>query len=292
MTDGDQHERVIRILLLEDDENDAHFVRKGLAEADIQSDLTHVETVQEAVEVLTSGPVDVVLSDLALPDSRGLETVSKLSQASPDTPIVVLTGYLDEDTAVDAVRHGAQEYLVKDHISGPAMVRAIHTALQRNRTNSEARAERERLRLERELQWLKQMSSRKTDITSGLYASGPMSQVLPGTFDDLVQQYETIMDKALEERVLDVDHRISDKIDAIAQELGYLNAGPRDVAELHATALKRKCGRAQGQKAKAFLAEGHMLVLELMGKLASFYRSYAMGASHRPPYRSEEDTSR
>ena len=145
------------ILLVEDNPGDARLLREELAESGQRTwPMAHVQRLSEAVEKLGSEPFDVVLLDLSLPDSRGLETVTRTVDASPDVAVVVLTGNEDEATALEAVRQGAQDYLIKGQTSGPLLRRAIRYAIQRKA----AQRERDRLiaRLREALARVKQLS--------------------------------------------------------------------------------------------------------------------------------------
>jgi signal transduction histidine kinase len=90
-----------------------------------------VDRLQAAIERLTVGGVDIVLLDLNLPDSRGLETLDALYARFSSVPIVVLTGLADEQTGVQAVRQGAQDYLVKGQLGGRYLLRSMNHALER-----------------------------------------------------------------------------------------------------------------------------------------------------------------
>lgn len=89
---------------------------------------------------------DVLLLDLSLPDSRGLETIKKVTSTKPDIPIVVLTGLDDEDIAIDAISHGAQDYLSKNQINSNMLIRTIHHAIERKQTMEALQASEERYR--------------------------------------------------------------------------------------------------------------------------------------------------
>ncbi|MEO7332290.1 MAG: ATP-binding protein [Minicystis sp.] len=128
----------IRILLVEDNPGDARLLRELISEdRQMRTEVIHVEHLAKAFEVLASSAgFDVILLDLSLPDARGLETVIKTSAFAPSVPIVVLTGLSDEELALSAVQHGAQDYLVKGLIDGPGLGRALRYAIERSRTDS------------------------------------------------------------------------------------------------------------------------------------------------------------
>ena len=121
-----------RILLVEDNPGDARLLREALKDvANYRFDLEHVERLSHALERLRHEHFDVVLLDLSLPDSQGLENLAPVRDAAPAVPILVLTGLDDEEVAVRALRVGAQDYLVKGQTDGISVVRAIRYARER-----------------------------------------------------------------------------------------------------------------------------------------------------------------
>jgi PAS domain S-box-containing protein len=141
----------IRILLVEDNPADARLVRELLRGSDPRPvEIHHVDRLAEAVARLRGEPTDLVLLDLSLPDSVGLGTLAAVLQVAPGAPVVVLTGLRDESLAEEAVRAGAQEYLVKGDINGHGLARVIRYAFERKRReNEQRRAEAELLLLHR-----------------------------------------------------------------------------------------------------------------------------------------------
>ena len=134
----------VRILLVEDDPDDVWVIRNLLGDRwDGPFDLVHVELLSAALERCDKDTFDVVLLDLALPDSRGLETFFAMHAGAGEVPIVVLTGYNDETTAVKAVQAGAQDYLVKGQVDDNLLVRSIRYAIERNRRHQAEEALRD-----------------------------------------------------------------------------------------------------------------------------------------------------
>ena len=128
-----RHERV-RILLVEDDPEDVWIMRNLLSDRwDGPFELVHVELLSAGVERCAEATFDIILLDLTLPDSRGLETFFVMHANANDVPIVVLSGYDDETTAVKAVQAGAQDYLVKGKVDDNLLVRSIRYAIERSR---------------------------------------------------------------------------------------------------------------------------------------------------------------
>ncbi len=139
----------ITILLVEDNPGDARLVEILLSDASSSAgfDIVHAERLGEALQRLSEQVFDVILLDLSLPDSSDLETVSRTRAAAPRTPIVVLSGQDDEETALRALQRGAQDYLLKGRGSGDTIARVIRYSIERERAEEELRRSEERLRL-------------------------------------------------------------------------------------------------------------------------------------------------
>ena len=112
-------EQAIRVLLVEDNPGDARLIREGLEDAErtspdqVRFDLLLATRLSDAVEVLQHERLSVILLDLTLPDSSGIETFDRVRAVAPQVPIVVISGLTDDRLASQAVRQGAQDYLVK-----------------------------------------------------------------------------------------------------------------------------------------------------------------------------------
>ena len=124
----------LRLLLVEDNDGDAVLVREMLRTAlEDRVDLVQVEAVSDACAQVGEIEPACVLLDLSLPDAVGLEAVTQMQAAAPDIPIVVLTGLDDEHLALNAVQHGAQDYLIKGRVDEVLISRSIRYAIERKR---------------------------------------------------------------------------------------------------------------------------------------------------------------
>ena len=125
-------DKLFSILLVEDNPGDRRLICEMLAEArSVTFDIKHADRLQAGLEYLGENRVDVVLLDLGLPDSQGLETLSKMYTQVSEVPIVVLTGLDDEMTGVQAINKGAQDYLIKGQIDTNLLARTIRYAIER-----------------------------------------------------------------------------------------------------------------------------------------------------------------
>jgi len=125
--------------LVDDDPGDRRLVMLALTKSrqPIQFTVQTAQSVAEALEHLKNNSFDLVLLDLGLPDSRGLETVDRVCQAIPHIPVVVLTVLADEETGVEAIKKGASDYLVKSNYFSDLLVRTIRYSLERKRADEE-----------------------------------------------------------------------------------------------------------------------------------------------------------
>lgn len=124
----------MELFLIEDNPSDAEFLCRILAEDPVcEFSVVSEGRLSSGLARLSEKGADLVLLDLGLPDSEGIDTLRRLRAAVPTVPIIVLTGLNDETTAISAVRDGAQDYLVKDNLSCEALIRAIRYARERHR---------------------------------------------------------------------------------------------------------------------------------------------------------------
>lgn len=138
----------IRALLIEDNPGDARLIReylRGVGAGQVRVELDTADRLSSGVERIGQGDIELVLLDLSLPDSSGLETFDAVHAAAPRVPVVVVSGLDDEGVAVRAVHRGAQDYLVKGQLDGATILRSMRYAIERQRLEA-ARADLERQR--------------------------------------------------------------------------------------------------------------------------------------------------
>jgi signal transduction histidine kinase len=128
----------LEVLVVEDNAGDARLLREMFSKEKPGSfNLTHLLRMSEALVHLQKGGVDIVLLDMGLPDGHGLDTVRRAQAVAPGVPVIVLTGLDDEALAAEAMKEGAQDYLIKGQIESRALPRALRHAIERHRMQAE-----------------------------------------------------------------------------------------------------------------------------------------------------------
>ena len=121
-----------KVLLIEDNPGDARLLKEAIREiTPLPFELIHVDRLDLGIERLHQDNFAAVLLDLSLPDAKGIDTVVRMQREVSGMPTVVLTGLDDDAVALDAVRAGAQDYLVKGEIDGRLLVRSLKYAIER-----------------------------------------------------------------------------------------------------------------------------------------------------------------
>jgi PleD family two-component response regulator len=131
---------LIKVLLIEDNPGDAKLIEE-LLDASCQGCflVEIIGKLSEGIKKSRQFDADVILLDLSLPDSMGMETLVNMREKVQDIPIIVLTGLNDEEIALEAVQNGAQDYLVKGETSREVLVRSIRYAIERFKLVKELR---------------------------------------------------------------------------------------------------------------------------------------------------------
>jgi len=196
----------ISILLVEDNAGDRRLITEMLAEAsNVTFDVKYADRLQAAMEYLGQNRVEVILLDLGLPDSQGLETLRKTYAQVSEMPIVVLTGLNDEMIGVQAVNEGAQDYLIKGQVDTHLLRRTIRYAIERKQAEERERRLQLQLNLSNRLASLGLMvEGIAHEINNPLTSVIGFAQML--TFEDIPEKtredVKTIGDNA--QRVADI----------------------------------------------------------------------------------------
>jgi serine phosphatase RsbU (regulator of sigma subunit) len=181
----------IRVLLVEDDDGDAFLVEELLREAGGGVEVQRARLLADARKPIREAAC--VLLDLGLPDSQGLDGLRWLLRERPDAAVVVLTGLADEYLGEQAVKAGAQDYLVKGDVTGKLLLRVIRYAMERRRWDEAQRqlqvarlSAEENSRLERGLLPSPVLRDARLSVSTR-YRAGGQQRLLGGDFYDVVQ---------------------------------------------------------------------------------------------------------
>ena len=269
----------VSVLLVEDSEADSALFAEKLNRSE-RADYTlkTSPTLAEASQALRENRADVVVVDLGLPDSDGIETLRRLYAEIPSVPIIVITGQSTSSLGVKAIQEGAQDFLIKDEITTDTVARAIHYAVERSRIQAELEAARFREEQERELGSLARLTvARDTDVAARMFNVVPLREGAPMQFAEFVRDYEDLLEDAVEQQLMRTDRRVEPRLKEMARRMSRLRVAPRDLVDVHIAALKSKSTAGAPQRIKAMSDEGRIVLLELMGYLASEYRIFAIG---------------
>ena len=214
----------IDLLLVEDDADDARYIERLLYEfgtvpkADRMIEIAEIDRadrLSETLALLDSRSPDVVLLDLSLPDSRGLETVERVIEHAPDVPIVVVTGSADTGLGAEAIKLGAQDYLRKGSITEELLRRTLRYAIDRHERTREIAATNRRLRL---LNGILRRNIRND------------ASMIVGWGDELRGHVDDDGAELLEE-LLETAHHVVERTDTVAEAVEALSTDPDEARE-------------------------------------------------------------
>jgi two-component sensor histidine kinase/CheY-like chemotaxis protein len=136
----------LTILLIEDNPADVAMIRELLSDhRGSPFDIVCADRLSAAKEFFAGRGIDIILLDLGLPDSQGLDTLRWVREHAVDVPVVVLTMLDNEETGLNALKEGAQDYLVKGQMNGPLIARSLRYAIERDRIEKELKKNRDTL---------------------------------------------------------------------------------------------------------------------------------------------------
>ena len=127
----------VTILLIEDNPADIYLIREMLSEKTHDIILEDADSLAKGIARLEAGDIDLVLLDLGLPDSQGIDSVKNIYDRFGQLPIIVITGLSDEQIGIQAVQEGAQDYLIKGQTNGSLLLKAIRYAIERKQLENE-----------------------------------------------------------------------------------------------------------------------------------------------------------
>lgn len=258
----------LKILVVDDDPVSLQLVERTLNQSELNVAIKTAGTVGDALKSLADEEFDVAIVDYRLPDGTALSILKTFKKGSViSTPAIVLTAYAEKALALEAMGEGAQDFLLKENLTGDNLERAIRYAVQRSKLTNELVAANERIQQERELRLIKESVFTKDT------APPPAMAEDSGEFKEFAKEYREILERSLEETNFKSSRQVPSKLRSVAGRLGALGAGPKDVVNIHAAALNTVILDETKELASALSAEAKVLLVQLMGYLCDFYRS-------------------
>lgn len=271
-------------ILIADDDANTLFAYSRLLESEGYEVFT-VASGQECLRVARAERPEVILLDVMLPDLSGIEVCRQI-KADPDLSNIFvfhISGIeTSPDSQVEGLKSGADLYMTKP-IEYPRLLAQIQALLRIKGDVNAALMEQQR----RELESLERLAGAQgTPVAAQMFGALPLRQAAPDIFEHLVQLYSNLLDLALQQRTYKIEHNIAEQLHGMVDQLGLLRAGPRDIVDIHRLTMKRKALETNLLKAQAYVEEGRMRLIELMGHMVSYYRTRSLG-SDRPPAQEE-----
>lgn len=281
-----------RILIVGGSDDERIWVRNALmTDLEMQWTLEHAVEPTAAMAHAGRGDLDAIALFLDGGDDEiGLAPLRQIREFAPHLPIVCLARDGAEAEALKVIYAGAQDCFGANERDAERFRRAVRFAIARGSFQQGQDELREYDVREREIGGLNAIGGPvPMPVTGRIFGMLPLIDRAPEQFSEFVSQYSGLLELALEERTVRVESRLGEELNTLADQLGLLGAGPRDIIDLHKAAIT---GRLEGQsirKARAYVEEGRLMLLQIMGFLASFYRHLSWGAAADPRGRTTRD---
>ena len=270
--------RTIKVLNIEDNPGDARMVKELLTDDVIDNYTVQIaKNMNEVQQQTEPEKFDVILLDLSLPETSGLETVDAVKALFPHTPIVVLTGLDDEVLGDASINKGVQDYLQKGIITTPLLTRSIRYAIDRQKMALELEKFKQIENQDKELKSLEKLSpDGSAVVTEKALGIKSLKESSPLTFNEFTEKFEQVLKLHIENNLYKTDINTGNKLKALATGFGKINAGPKDIVEVYSTVLKSKIDHSNMKASQTYVDEGRFVLLEIMGYLVNYYRRYSI----------------
>jgi DNA-binding NarL/FixJ family response regulator len=248
--------------------------------------------VEEAAAQVGAAACDLIVVDLdALSQESTFAVVRRLGEAFPAVPLVAVATDCSDELTIAALQAGADECLRKDASRDAARHGFDHAMAH---ASSKAAMDERRIQAEhdRELRGLSTLCGPSPlPITERSFGMVSLASRAPQQFAKLVRIYGVVLDAAMQHRSMKHEGDLTVELSDLADQLGMLGAGPRDVIDLHKAVIAAGIQGQGSRRAKTYLEESRLLLLQLMGYLVSFYRNLSWGQGTGWPSRLTLDES-
>lgn len=273
-------ETAARIVVVGTSAAGAEWLRSIISdeESDAECEISCCGGAEEALARIGASVCDLIVVDLdPLPQEGALAVIRSLGEAFPSVPLVAVAADCSEELTIAALQAGADECLRKDasldtvrHGIGHAMAHA----------SSKAAVDERRMQAEhdRELRGLSTLCGPSPlPITERSFGMVSLASRAPQQFAKLVRIYGVVLDASMQHRLMKHERDLTVELSDLADQLGMLGAGPRDVIDLHKAVIAAGVHGQGARWAKSYLEESRLMLLQLMGYLVSFYRNLSWG---------------
>lgn len=232
-----------------------------------------VEDTSQALVLIPEQPVDVIVIEMVAGSLQSMaDQILDIGLKQPDIPVIVVT---DDDAVLlelQTLQTTVQSYFLNKEINSQQLLQAVRQARSRHDFLIALRQNVSANDLFAEMDSLAGISS--TAITAQIMGLADLANNVSLAFDEIVAEYGDILEGAVQRLVFEEKDDTSARLQELATRLGFLKAGPRDVILVHKTALRNKANEGHPARFGAYLEEGRMMVIELMGHLTTYYRKY------------------
>ena len=233
-----------------------------------------------AAALLANGPFHCILLNLGPLQEHWQQTLARVRTLAPDLPVVVYTPHGDAAVGRSLIAVGAEDWLSAADQDPRLVARALHHAVERHRLRSQQRQRAAAAELvdqrESEARGVGRLlgGSGHAGEAARIYGAANLRDSDPALFGELLDHYLALIEHSAVNQVFRLRPEQDRSARPLAERLGFMGAGPRDVIELHTEALRRLHQRVGPAEEHHVAVEGRIVVLELMGYLAGYYRRY------------------
>lgn len=259
------------LLVRSNGEAESAFIGPLRGLADGRLEVKAATSVDHALAILAEGETEIIVAEAASDGNAGLlESIKVLRQQAPRMPIVVIASELNESFLEEMRRAGVQHVLQSEQALQPLVLSVVREAVREAQADAPS--------AEEEIGSLGALSGpAPSPITGRSLGMQSLREKTPDEFESLLKAYDTLLDMLLERQACRLVDDFEARLLRFAERLGMVNAGPRDVVAIHKAAIAAKIAREPAMRTKAYFEEGRLLILQVMGHLASFYRSLSWG---------------